>query len=200
MKRMLCVVLLPLVGCAGVGRSPQEIQAADPTTACMNRLQADFFIAKQIGAKIAIVGEPDMQQMADRTKPQGEQLAAISSYANTKQQCWALGASYRRYNIPDQVVGVLDAHAQSGAISLSKLYAGELTFGEYNTQAEETRMSFRAKLLQIEQAIAQNDANRRAAVVLPQQPYITPAYQVPIRRQTTCTSQRIGQQVYTNCN
>lgn len=31
-------------------------------------------------------------------------------------------------------------------------------------------------------------------------PYQVPVYQMPIRPQVNCTSQRIGNQVYTNCN
>lgn len=31
-------------------------------------------------------------------------------------------------------------------------------------------------------------------------PYQVPVYQMPIQRQTNCTSQRIGNQIYTTCN
>lgn len=179
--RMNITAALSLAICAGSlsgcvtpggharGPSPAEIMANDPTTACMKRLTEDPYILKHLSEKTGIgrPGQPTLQMLADKSRVTAEEKEALSTYSSARDQCLASGSSYRRANMPSNVVFDLESSGQRVTLLLAKLYAGEMTYGEYNSARLENIQKLRSNLTtsdqQNAQARAADEDRRRAA-------------------------------------
>lgn len=163
------VFALLLAGCQTMGPqargpSPAEILANDPTGSCMKRLNTDPFIVEQLGAPIGVgkSEQPTLKMMADKTKPNDEQKEALSMYAAARDKCAALGAEYRRAKMPGDVVYTLENNNQKLQVLFAKLYAGDITFGEFNTSRTNNIMTMRGQLTEQDQQRAQRQAAAEA--------------------------------------
>ncbi|MDQ0571509.1 hypothetical protein QFZ42_003343 [Variovorax paradoxus] len=163
-----------LVGCVTPGSqvrrtpSPGEILANDPTTGCMKRLSEDPYIITHLADKTGIgkSGQPTLQMLTDKSRATGEEKEALSAYSAARDQCLSLGANYRRANMPGNIVFDLESSGQRTTLLLAKLYAGELTYGEYNSARLENMQKLRGNLTASDQQNAQAraaDEDRRRA-------------------------------------
>jgi hypothetical protein len=171
----LTAVALVLGGCQTMGpqaRGPSaaEIMAADPTNSCMKRVNEDPFILTHLAAKTGVgrPGSPSIEMLSDKTVPNEQERQALSTYSGERQRCIDLGGSYRRQNMPAQVTQVMEQGAQNVTFLLAKLYAGEITFGEYNTRRIQNGNESRARLTDFDQRRQQQqqaDEDRRRSDV-----------------------------------
>lgn len=162
--------LVVLAGCANMrpppSPSPAQLSAADPTNICMRRVTEDPFIITQLASKAGIgrPGNPSIEMLADKSRANAEEKQALSTYSAERQKCIDLGASYRRQNYPAQVTMTMEQGAQNIALLLAKLYAGDITFGEYNELRMKNASEARSRLADYDQSIRreqQAEADRR---------------------------------------
>lgn len=151
-------IAIALTGCANMrpgppAATPAQLMAADPTTSCMKRLGEDPYIITNLAAKTGIgrTGSPTLEMFADKSYANEEERKALSAYSAARQQCIDLGASYRRQNLPAQVTLTMEQGGQNVTFLLAKLYAGEITFGDYNTRRVQNGSEARTRLSEYDQ-------------------------------------------------
>lgn len=197
------VVLLLSALLAGCATEPPRTAADDPTFACLRGLQEQQKY-QHLYTKIAKSAEAaTLEQLASKEVATEEEKVMLSSWAQDRRICHQEGQGYRAAYAPPGYVTVFD-NLQMGLISLTaRLYAGEITFGQFNQArinlaAETDRGMDRVRQEQMQALDRQAQINligqqqiiesmRRAFVPVPMQP------------STSCTSRSIGGTVYTDC-
>ncbi|AMM23018.1 hypothetical protein [Variovorax sp. PAMC 28711] len=207
-KNLLLIAAAALLsGCVTPGpfarQSAGDVVASDPTSSCMARLNGDPFIVGRLGEKMGIgrQGAPTVEMLADRTYPNATEKQALGAYANARESCIASGSDYRRQNMTQQIAQTMEQGGASMSILVGKLYAGDLTYGEYNARRVEIGSAARARMSDVEQqqrqASAQEQANRSAAFGQALQNAQTQQLIQQQRRATTTNCSRFGNQL--NC-
>jgi len=151
-------VAVALTGCANMRPgppppTPAQLMAADPTAICVKRLGEDPFVITNLSAKTGIgrPGAPTLEMLSDKSYANDAEKKALSAYSAARQQCIDSGANYRRQNLPSQVTLTMEQSGQNITFLLAKLYAGEITFGEYNTRRVQNGSEARSRLSEYDQ-------------------------------------------------
>lgn len=216
MRKLLLIALLSLAGCAVPQQRqapPRYVSSEDPTQQCMDRLRTDVFLVQTLGPKTGFGSNtpPSLELRADKSTPSQEEKQALSMYAAARQQCKMVGESYRRSTVPPVIAAAMDAGWNGIDNLLAKLYAGDITFGQYNqmrvengAQANDKIRSAAAVLDQAQaQADAQNAANRQMAAGMLmqslQQQQALQQQQQQLQQQQLYQMQQNNRTINTNC-
>jgi hypothetical protein len=135
--------------------------AADPSLPCLNAA-IDQYRATPLGMRIG-AATPSVEALADKSKATDAEKLAISEHSAARQKCVLLGMSYRRENLPPEVVFAEEDAEAALTVLMAKLYAGDITFGEYNNARLENRAKLQARLVAVDRQIAQDNAQVEAA-------------------------------------
>jgi hypothetical protein len=142
--------------------------ANDPTEHCIKRMREDPYLRQSL-AKTGFGQNtpPSIEMLSDKSRPNDAEKEALRIYSATRSQCIALGVAYRRANIPSNVALAFDRGSDRGTVLISKLYAGDITYGEFNTGRMEIQSQIRLDVAESDrqnaQAAAMDDDRRRAA-------------------------------------
>lgn len=143
--------------------------ANDPTEHCIKRMREDPYLLQMLAKmNFGRPGDPGIEMLADKSRATNEEKEALRTYSATRSQCISLGAAYRRANMPANIALAFDRGSDRATIMISKLYAGDITYGEFNTGRMEIQSQIRSDLtesdLQNAQSAAAAEDRRRAAV------------------------------------
>ncbi len=218
----LVAVAGSLVGCVtpggGVQKASRPTAADDPSMGCFAEIAYDKRFVP-LREKIAInlrAEKPTLEMMSDPSTPTPEEKALLGVWKIARDTCMDRGASFRAQYAPPEYRSNLSMGAAAVDVLTARLYSGEITYGQFNRDRAANAVQGQARGAAIEQrereanavAAAQEEDRRRQAVGNALQNMQTQqliqqqqrAYQMPIQRQTTCNSRRIGNQVETVCN
>ncbi len=208
----LLVTAVLLAGCtATMPQDRRPTAADDPSGRCFEALDIDArftSLLPKVGS-VAKTGAASLEALASKEKASEEDKRVISILAVARQTCADAGRQFRAQHAPPGWAAAFDAGQQESLALFARLYAQELTYGEFNRARLEAANRTRTALNQSSAAAQQAEANERSAAVqalqtqqliqsMQPRPAPVPVYTpppAPIR----CTSNRIGNQTYTSC-
>lgn len=216
----ICVVslVLFLAGCnATMPNAPTRPTAADdPSNRCIDRLGTDAQLTP-IVSKVGVVTNTDsitLEMLASQERATEADKVVLQYWASARQRCAEEGAAFRRAYAPPQFQILASDGTAAQLILLSRLYSGEITYGQFNVERKQLRSEF-AKRVQVAQAqeaqgnlaAQQAEAIRRAqasqeltnGLLLLQASRPPPMAIQPPPTQVTCTSRPVFNQVQTVC-
>lgn len=221
MKLAATLLSAALVGCAAqrtTGPSGAELIAADPSNQCFQKV-TEQFSGGVLGKKISFGGMPSLEMVIDKSKPTAQEKEALSQLSAGRQQCFEQGRAYRAQHLPGPIALAIEEGTSATTMLMAKLYAGELTYAQFNIARDENLSRYKAKLVEYDrqanqaqaQAIADEATRRQSAanallqtqqaIQAQQQVSPAPTYQIvqppTFRTPTTTNCQRWGNQV--NC-
>ena len=133
-------------------------------------------------------GEATLPMLASTATPTPEEKTALEYWGSERQRCLGLGKVYRAHNLPASVVSTFEAGQKNLVFLTARLYAGEINYGQFNTQRQELAGAMRQRQVEFEQ---QRDAAAREAD--PGGRFATPGY-----LQQSAPAQPV-RPLYTNC-
>jgi hypothetical protein len=213
MRLTFLIAALALAGCDATTQQVRRPTAADdPSAPCYRQLETDQRFAAlktKIGSVIAS-NKATVEMLASTEKPTEEERRQISVLGVARQSCADMGHAFRLTYAPPGYEAAFMAGQNDVLALLARLYAGELTYGEFNRErldlghrtsanmnatvdraqanAQQSAIQSQQSALQSMQIMQMMQANRPAPQPLP-----LPAQPI------NCTSSRIGSQTYTNC-
>jgi hypothetical protein len=211
MRIVLLVAALALTGCNATMQQARRGPADDPTRHCFDRMDSDqrlAVLAPKVGS-VSRGGRATVEMLASTAKADEEDKKAISAWGQARQSCVAEGRAFRAQNAPPGWVPAFEAGQTEFLGLMARLYAGELTYGEFNRQRLDLGAKNDAALLNAADRAAaaaqQEQLNQQASTLqtmqimqmLQPQPVIAPPM---LRPPVNCVSRRVGSQVYTDCN
>jgi hypothetical protein len=175
-KMFVLLAAAGLVGCAHQQQQQQTRPTArdDPSNGCFAELAFDARFVP-LREKMAInlhPSKPTLDMLADRSYVTDEEKRLIGVWQVARDACTDRGESFRAAYAPPEY----RANIATGQVRLNnltaKLYAREITFGEFNRARSENAADMQARGAAVEQrekeaaaaAQARDEANRRAAV------------------------------------
>lgn len=202
MKRLAALLVsgLLLAGCA---TEPAKTAADDPTFACLYALQEQQKY-QHLYTKIAKSADAaTIEQLASKELASEEEKVMLSNWAQDRRICHQEGRDYRAAYAPPGYVAVFD-NLQSGLISLTaKLYAGEITYGQFNQARVRLASETNRDMDRVQQAHMQALQQQAQINMIGQQQIMESTRRaflpVPMQPSTSCTSRAIGGTVYTDC-
>jgi hypothetical protein len=132
---MLLAAAVSSAGCVTPGKQAYKPSAADdPSNACFASLMVDkrFDVLRP---KIAINVKPSelpLEMMADKSTPTAEEKQALGVWKIARDTCMAHGESFRQSYAPPAYRATLTSNVTRVHDLTAKLYAAEITYGEFN--------------------------------------------------------------------
>jgi hypothetical protein len=146
-----------LTGCA-IQAPPAPVSTAqlfneDPTSQCMRTVNTDPRLAL-LTAKVGSLkeaGEATVPMLANTALPSPEEKTALEYWGSERQRCLGLGKVYRAYVFPASLVATFETGQKNLIFLTTRLYAGEITYGQFNTQRQELAGAMRQREVEFEQ-------------------------------------------------
>ena len=162
MKKYLWLAgFLALAGCNAtmpVERRPTS--ADDPTQRCFETSYLDPRLQVLI-PKVGALGNPNstgIDLLVDKSKPTDDERVALKIWADVRPFCLEQGAAFRSRFAPPGFDSSLRS-AQTNLILLTaQLYAGEINYGQFNTERRKLAEANRATLSTISNQQAEREA------------------------------------------
>lgn len=201
----LAPVALALAACQAT--APQQKTAADdPSLPCFQSIEHNPSV-QILKPKIGSFLNPEaatLDMRADSSTPTAEEKTAIRAWAELRNTCRSIGADFRNKYAPPLYTANLDNALSKFMVNLSKLYAGQMNYGQFVNErimlANEAKVKQAQAREQDQQARAAQQAQASAemsnALMLLQLSQPRPA---PIAPQVSCQSRNVGGTVYTDC-
>lgn len=140
--------------------------ADDPTVQCLGALAArpDLRPLEVKIGSLASANKQTIAQLADPSRPTEDEKALISTWGTQRMACVEQGARFRTEYAPPGVGAAFEDNQRRLIVLLAKLYAGELTYGQFNQARNESSGVFQAQMQQLQQQMnAQNRASQERA-------------------------------------
>jgi hypothetical protein len=137
-----------LAGLAVSAGSIPMVQAAeDPSIACFSSMADNPALAPLKGKVVLKVGgHPDLAMLADDHRPTKRERDAIFAWASEGERCYDLGHDFRATTYQPIVAAIIDESLHSIESLLAKLYAGKLTYAEFNQQRQASDDAYRERI------------------------------------------------------
>ncbi len=146
-----------LAGCATQALlapvSTAQLFNDDPTSQCMRTVNTDPRLAL-LTAKLGSLkeaGEATVPMLANTALPSPEEKTALEYWGSERQRCLGLGKVYRANIFPASLVATFEAGQKNLIFLTARLYAGEITYGQFNTQRQELAGAMRQREVEFEQ-------------------------------------------------
>ncbi|RZF25883.1 hypothetical protein EVC45_31210 [Paraburkholderia sp. UYCP14C] len=141
--------------------------AEDPSIACFAAMADNPAFAPLRGKVVLKLGaHPDLSMLANDHRPTKREKDAIAAWVAESERCYDLGHDYRAIAYQPVVSALIDESMHAIEALVAKLYAGKLTYAQFNQQRQATDDTYRervASTLQTLQAESDREqANRRA--------------------------------------
>lgn len=165
-KLLLIALLLTLAGCV----TPRGQQAKrptandDPSKPCFDSIAYDNrFVGLRDKIAINIKAErPSMEMLTNSTVPTDEEKRLLETWVAARETCFDLGTSFRsQYSPPEYQATLLGAHTRVNMLT-AKLYAGQITYGEFNELRADNSVEGQQRLATIIQRARDADAAKKA--------------------------------------
>lgn len=216
MRLLIASASLALAACNATLPTTKAVGPRDdPTFACYDGLDAGRTDLAPIIARtgsLALANRSSLEQMAETSKPSPEERPLISAWAAARQNCLDAGASFRAVNAPSPYRSAFEQGQSRAMILIARLYAGELSWGEFNRARRELAMqnstNLRAAGEQIRAEEQAEDSRRLSATrdalliqqMLAPTPIARPAQLPAPPRTVNCTSRNVLGSIQTTCN
>jgi hypothetical protein len=211
MMRAIYLAPIALVLSACQATAPQQKTAADdPSNPCFQSIEHNPSV-QILKPRIGSLTNPDAASLdirASALKPTEEEKSALRSWAELRQTCLDVGRQFRAQYAPAWYTSIIDESQSRFIINLSKLYAGQSTYGQFvnertalaaETRARQSAANEGAKRSEQQAAAArqaQSSAELSNALMLMQLSQPRPA---PMMPSMSCSSRNVGGTVYTDC-
>lgn len=211
------VAVIALAGCNSTmpqqQAGPARTSADDPSRKCFSSLGDD----PQLRVLHPKVGKPSdhtsttLDMLSSKDRATEEEKKAIQQWAFLRNACVDAGKRFREIHQPPMYSGLVESQNERFVVELAKLYAGDVTYGEFNStrkqMAAQNADVYRNALVQEQQANrsaqqlqaarkAQQAAEFNNAMILLQASRPAP---LPVRPPVSCTSRAIGNTLQTDC-
>lgn len=121
----------------------QSAWAQDPTSACMAGLAGDdALLALAQKTPLASIKNVTLPMLADTSKPDAADKVQLDEWGRKLKACYALGQDFRERTVTAESTAILDAQQHALIALLARLYAGELSYGEFNRERQESYDQF----------------------------------------------------------
>lgn len=207
------VLALPLaiglVACQAT--APQRKTAADdPSNPCFQSIEHNpsvQILKPRIGSLVN-ADAATLEMRASNAVPTEEEKAALRSWAELRKTCLDVGREFRAQYAPSWYTALIDESQAKFIVNMSKLYAGQSTYGQFvnertalvaETRARQASANENAKRADQQAAAArqaQSAAEMNNALMLMQMSQPRPA---PLMPPVSCSSRNVGGTVYTDC-
>ena len=204
MKFIFSIAVLALTGCAAT--QPRPTAEDDLSRSCFAAIAYNEQFTP-LRTKIAInqrIDQLPLEMMADPSKPTAADLPLLSALKTERDRCYSLGESFREKYVPMEHRAIYTNGTSSVNVLLSRLYGGEISYGEFNkrrlavatnaqTATAQTMQQERDRRTQQESANLA-DTNNTLQIMNALRP-APPVFSRP----TICNSVRVGAGVQTIC-
>lgn len=209
------IAVATLAGCqATAPQQPKQTAADDPSSSCFVAIGYNTqlrVIEPKIGA-LNNIKTLTLEQLARSDTATPEDKPLLSLWASERNRCVEAGVEFRRQHQPSMYVGIIERQNEEFTILLSKLYAGQITYGQFNTQRKElavqsaerwakARTSEQQTHAANQQALTADRARSAAefsnALMLMQAAQPRPTQAPPFSAH--CQSRNVSGTIYTNC-
>jgi hypothetical protein len=120
-----------------------QARAQDPTSACMARLAGDASLhALAQKTPLAAIKTVTLPMLADTSKPDAADKLLLEQWNTELKACYALGQDFREHTVTPDSKAILDAQQHALIALVAQLYAGDLSYGEFNRGRQESYDQF----------------------------------------------------------
>ena len=128
------VVTMTLAGCETMQQQPRRLTSADdPSNSCFRGMDIDPRF-KPLVAKLGTISRADqasIEMMASTDKPTPEEKTALSIWGASRQECTAMGRSFRSVNAPNGWASAYESQQSAVLQAIARLYSGDITYGQF---------------------------------------------------------------------
>jgi hypothetical protein len=141
--------------------------ADDPSIACFVTIADNPAVAPLQGKVVLKLGaHPDLAMLANEHRPSKTEKTAIAAWVAEGERCYDLGHDFRASSYQPVIAALIDESMHSLEALVAKLYAGKLTYAEFNQQRQAMDDAYRERVASTIQTLqAENNrdlANRQA--------------------------------------
>lgn len=124
----------------------------DPTLACLGRLFASdrLHILNSHVGDVARVNSASIEQLASNSTPTAAEKEAISFWGSERMKCLDEGRSFRAQYAPPGYTVVVEGVQMELAYLAAKLYAGNITYGQFNIERNRLAANAEAQIDQVQ--------------------------------------------------
>lgn len=147
--------------------TPAVHAAEDPSIACFGAISSNPAIEPLQGKVVLQLGShPDLSMLANGHRPTKSEKEAIAAWVNEGERCFDLGRTYRASAYAPVIAALIDESMHTLEALVSKLYAGKLTYAEFNERRQQNDDAFRERIAAAQQTIqsehARDQSNEQA--------------------------------------
>jgi hypothetical protein len=140
---------LAVVSAASVAQA-----AEDPSIACFGAISSNPAFEPLRGKVVLqLGGHPDLSMLANGHRPNKPEKEAIAAWVAEGERCYDLGHDYRASAYPPVISALIDESMHALEALVAKLYAGKLTYAEFNEKRQQADDTYREKTAAARQAI-----------------------------------------------
>jgi hypothetical protein len=145
------------------GSVPMVQAAEDPSIACFSSMADNPALAPLKGKVVLkLDGRPDLAMLADDHRPTKRERDAISAWVSEGERCYDLGHDYRAAAYQPIIAAIIDESMHAIESLVAKLYAGKLTYAEFNQQRQASSDAYRERIASTLQGL-RAESNREQA-------------------------------------
>lgn len=119
----------------------------DPSIACFNAMADNPSLAPLQGKIVLKIGDhPGLSMLSDDRRPTKREKEAIEVWGREAQRCFDTGHDYRAGAYTPVVATLIDESMHSLDVLAAELYAGKLTYGQFNQQRQANDDAFQERI------------------------------------------------------
>jgi len=152
---------------AFAGTSAAVCAADDPSIACFATIADNSAVAPLQGKVVLKLGaHPDLAMLANEHRPTKSEKVAIAAWVAEGERCYDLGHDFRASSYHPVIGALIDESMHSLEALVAKLYAGKLTYAEFNEQRQAMDDSYRERVASAIQTLqaesSRDEASKRS--------------------------------------
>jgi hypothetical protein len=149
------------------GTSATAWTADDPSIACFATIADNSAVAPLQGKVALKIGtHPDLAMLANDHRPNKAEKVAIAAWVAEGERCYDLGHDFRATGYRPVIAALIDESMHALEALVAKLYAGKLTYAEFNEQRQAMDDSYRERVASTIQTLqsesSRDQANKQA--------------------------------------
>lgn len=193
-----------LGGCATDDSFSGPTAADDPSMECFSSLGRDLRFDALYTKIPRAPNEATLAQLSSKEVPNEQEQKALEEWVSFRLHCLKSGSSYRAAYAPAGYDSVFTWLQIEVANTAAKLYAGEISFGQFNQKRAALGLEYGTRMDAVIANSGSSASQPRQLDSVSQQLLIDQARRAfapgpSIGPATNCTSRNIGGTVYTDC-
>ncbi|WP_198969757.1 hypothetical protein [Xylophilus sp. ASV27] len=177
-----------------------DLLNADPTAECLAAANRDprlTVLESKVGS-LRSAGQASLPMLGSKQMPSPQEKTALDIWGSERQRCLPLGQNYRASKFPPALASAFELNQRELVFLTTRLYAGDINYGQFNMRRQELGDAYRARLLEFQQQysawLQEIEPQRRLAASPPPQTMpVSPAVRALF---TTCNRYNVD---YVSC-